>query len=263
MDVDEIRRWDARAVEASRGVVSRVTRGDLQRPTPCAQWNLGQLLAHMTVQHRGFAAAAAGSGPDLANWQPRVSTNPVAAYVSAADAVVEAFARGGVGERRFWLPEISTEFPFPAATAIGFHFLDYAVHSWDVARSIGLDFAPESDVVAAVLPIARLVPDGSDRLRDGAAFAPGVPAEGNAADFGAVLSLLGRSQGWRPAYAPGRVLRRDAGLLPRPSAPVGVGRLRRLSDESLELDGAWRSERSSTHQGRGSRGQGQGRPSDL
>jgi uncharacterized protein (TIGR03086 family) len=205
MNVDEVRRRDARAVQTSVEIVSRVTRGDLQRPTPCAQWNLGQLLAHMTVQHLGFAAAAAGNGPDLANWQPEASANPVAAYGAAAGVVVEAFARDGVGERRFWLPEVSTEFPFPAATAIGFHFLDYVVHSWDVARSLGLDFAPESDMVATVLPIARLVPDGSDRLRDGAAFAPGLPVDRNSADFGAVLSLLGRSPGWRPADPPGRV----------------------------------------------------------
>ncbi|MFC0447220.1 TIGR03086 family metal-binding protein [Rhodococcus jostii] len=205
MDVDEIRRWDARAVEASKDVVSRVTRGDLQRATPCAQWNLGQLLAHMTVQHRGFAAAAAGSGPDLAHWQPRQAADPVSAYVSAADAVVEAFARRRAPDGAFWLPEISTEFPFPAATAVGFHFLDYVVHSWDVARSLGLNFEPESDMVAAVLPIARLVPDGADRLREGAAFAPGLPADDDSADFGAVLSLLGRSPQWRPETALGRV----------------------------------------------------------
>ncbi|TQC44898.1 TIGR03086 family protein [Rhodococcus sp. WS4] len=205
MDVDEIRRWDARAVEASKDVVSRVTRGDPQRATPCAQWNLGQLLAHMTVQHQGFAAAAAGSGPDLQNWQPRASADPVAAYRSAADAVVEAFARHRALGSAFWLPEISTEFPFPAATAVGFHFLDYVVHSWDVARSLGLDFVPESDMVAAVLAIARLVPDGADRLREGAAFAPSLPADRDSADFGAVLSLLGRSPQWRPETALGRV----------------------------------------------------------
>lgn len=32
----------------------------MSRPTPCAGWSLRDLLARMTVQHRGFAAAAAG-----------------------------------------------------------------------------------------------------------------------------------------------------------------------------------------------------------
>ncbi|WP_043826934.1 TIGR03086 family metal-binding protein [Rhodococcus opacus] len=200
MDADEIRRWDARAVQTSVAIVSHVTSRDLQRATPCAQWTLGDLLAHMTVQHLGFAAAAAGSGPDLSRWRPHAAADPVSDYRAAADTVVEAFARDGVGKRQFWLPEISTEFPVPAATAVGFHFLDYVVHSWDVARSLGLDFAPESAMVGVVLPIARRVPDGADRLRAGAAFAPGLTGGAGTADFDTVLSLLGRSPQWHPEY---------------------------------------------------------------
>ena len=51
-------------VLASVDVVSAVTTDDLSRPTPCAGWNLSDLLTHMTVQHRGFAAAAHGLGAD-------------------------------------------------------------------------------------------------------------------------------------------------------------------------------------------------------
>ncbi len=52
-----IRELDARAVRASVDVVSRVRAGDLARATPCSEWTLAELLAHMTVQHYGFAAA--------------------------------------------------------------------------------------------------------------------------------------------------------------------------------------------------------------
>ncbi|MGH7292829.1 MAG: maleylpyruvate isomerase N-terminal domain-containing protein, partial [Myxococcota bacterium] len=45
------------AVLASIDVVDTVRPEDLHLPTPCAGWNLVDLLAHMTVQHRGFAAA--------------------------------------------------------------------------------------------------------------------------------------------------------------------------------------------------------------
>jgi len=51
-----------------------------------------------------------------------------------AEAVLAAFAADGVLKRRFALPEISTAFDFPAAQAISFHFIDYVVHGWDVAR---------------------------------------------------------------------------------------------------------------------------------
>src|SRR5579859_7441834 len=52
-------RLDARAVLASIQIVSQASTADLARPTPCADWTLADLLAHMTAQHNGFAAAAA------------------------------------------------------------------------------------------------------------------------------------------------------------------------------------------------------------
>ena len=48
---------DRRAVRASVDVVSRVAAGDLRRPTPCSEWSLGDLLAHMTAQHILYTAA--------------------------------------------------------------------------------------------------------------------------------------------------------------------------------------------------------------
>jgi hypothetical protein len=60
---------NARAVRASVQIVSQASAADLSRPTPCSDWTLGELLAHMTAQHEGFAAAAAGDGADLVHWQ--------------------------------------------------------------------------------------------------------------------------------------------------------------------------------------------------
>ena len=58
----------------------------------------------------------------------------VAEYIAAAEHVIAAFAEPGVCERGFSLPEIITGVEFPAARAISFHFIDYVVHGWDVAR---------------------------------------------------------------------------------------------------------------------------------
>ena len=72
----------------------------------------------MTVQHRGFAAAAAGSGPDLSAWQPARSENPVGQYAHAAQLVVDAFRDDSVLGRQFWLPQLSDTVSIPAALAI-------------------------------------------------------------------------------------------------------------------------------------------------
>jgi len=133
-------RLDAEAVRASVRVVGLAGPEDLARMTPCAGWMLGDLVAHMTAQHDGFAAAAAGEGADPTRWQPGEPVrDPVGEYEAAAGRVLAAFAADGVLDRPFTLPEINPELRFPAPQAIGFHFIDYVVHGWDVARSLGLD----------------------------------------------------------------------------------------------------------------------------
>lgn len=189
---------DRRAVAESVWVVSTVGPADLGRPTPCAQWTLGDLIAHMTVQHHGFAAAARGTGADPQVWEVApLGDDPVAAYTAAADEVVAAFAEPGVAEARFALPEFSTEATFRGTRAIGFHFLDYVVHAWDVASAqrVTLDLPP--DLVRAALPIAEAVPDGPGRSKPGAAFAPRRTAAPDATDLDRLLALVGRSPDWR------------------------------------------------------------------
>src|ERR1700751_4741727 len=74
---------DARAVRASVQVVSQATTADLARPTPCSDWTRAELLAHMTAQHHGFAAAAAGNGANLVHWQTGAPVaDPVGEYAA-------------------------------------------------------------------------------------------------------------------------------------------------------------------------------------
>jgi uncharacterized protein (TIGR03086 family) len=194
---DDIRKLNRRAVQASVEVVARVTAEDLDRPTPCSAWSLGELLAHMTVQHRGFAAAAAGRGADPAVWQAGpAAADPVAAYAEAADAVLAAFAEDGAADTQFALPEIATAMTFPGRQAMAFHLVDYVVHGWDVARSIGVGFEPDPEVLAVALKVARAVPDGPGRLEPGSAFRPAVPTPGQAGALDQIVALLGRSPDW-------------------------------------------------------------------
>ena len=192
----EIVGLDARAVRVSVQVVSQASVADLARPTPCADWTLAELLAHMTAQHNGFAAAAAGDGADLVHWQTGAPVaDPVGEYAAAAERVMAAFAAAGVLAGEFVLPEISPKLRFPAVEAIGFHFVDYVVHGWDVARALGLGYDLEPDVLAAAVSIAQAVPDGERRRRPGAAFAPRVAAtSGGVLDQ--IVALLGRRPDW-------------------------------------------------------------------
>jgi uncharacterized protein (TIGR03086 family) len=187
---------DAQAVRASVDLVARATAADLDRPTPCDGWTLRDLLAHMTVQHDGFAAAARGDG-DLARWQARPGgDDPVVGYGAAAGRVLGAFAADGVLDREFPLPEIRPGLPFPARQAIGFHFVDYVTHSWDVARTLGLPVSFEPALLDRALAVAAAVPGGEARLAPGAAFGPEV-AWSAPGQLSQLVALLGRSPDWQ------------------------------------------------------------------
>ncbi len=195
-------------MQASVDVVSLVTADDLALATPCAGWTLADLLAHMTVQHRGFAAAARGHGDDEAVWRTdtvaaAVAADPAGTYAEAATEVLDAFAGADVLDAPFALPELGPVAAFPGAMAIGFHHVDYVVHGWDVARTLGRSYELPDDVVVAALPMAFVVPDGDFRTAEGAVFGPVVKSPGQSGDLDRILAHLGRSPQWTPPVVAG------------------------------------------------------------
>jgi uncharacterized protein (TIGR03086 family) len=196
MTIPDLRAQHMRTAEATIEVVSRLTTDDLTRPSTCADWTLADLLAHMTVQNHGFAAAAEGRGADLAIWQVGpLGPDPVADHTAATEQVIAAFAADGVLERPFALPEL-TDQPIPAAQAISFHFVDCVVHGWDVARTVGLPWELDADLLDAALPIVEAVPDGDFRTQPGAAFRPVLPSVPGEGTLDRILRRLGRSPAW-------------------------------------------------------------------
>jgi uncharacterized protein (TIGR03086 family) len=191
---------DAQAVRESVRLVARATAQDMVRPTPCPDWTLHGLLTHMTTQHYGFAAAAKGDG-DPAQWRSRqLGADPVAAYRTSADHVLEAFAEDGVLDREFPLPEFKRGLMYPARQAISFHFVDYVVHAWDVAKALGETVNFDLTLLDAAHSVARAVPDGDARAEPGAAFAPGMAWPGKER-LDQVVALLGRSPAWQSPAA--------------------------------------------------------------
>ena len=199
MGVDEISRMrelDRAAVLGAAAVACRVRAADLRRGTPCAGWTVADLLSHLSVQHRGFAAAARGAGGDLAVWSPQPpAPDPVADFLAATSEVLTAFGADGVRGRGFRLPEISATVEFPAARAISFHFIDYVVHGWDLARSIGTGLDLDQPVLDAAWEVARQVPDTA-RDRPGSPFGPRMVVPPGAPLLERIVAELGRAPDW-------------------------------------------------------------------
>jgi uncharacterized protein (TIGR03086 family) len=200
--LDRMRGLDRAAVLAAAAVACRIRSVDLGRPTPCDGWDVADLLSHLSIQHRGFAAAARGEGGDLAVWASRpAAPDPVAGFLAATADVLTAFGADGVGDRPFQLPEISPTMEFPAAQAMTFHFIDYVVHSWDLARSIGTRPGLDQPVLASAWTVAQQIPDSS-RGRPGSPFAARVAVPADAPLLDRIVAELGRSPDWEPSAAP-------------------------------------------------------------
>lgn len=195
--IPDLRVEDTLAVRISMVLAEKVRPEDLDRPTPCADWDVAALLVHMSAQHRGFAAAAAGRGSSMPEWRTRpVAGDPVADYALACNEVIAAFAPDDVPERLFALPEFGPDVRVPGRQAISFHLIDYVVHAWDIARSIGAPFTVPAGLLRTAQSIAEAVPDGDFRLAPGAAFAPRLPTPSDADPLARIVTLLGRSPSW-------------------------------------------------------------------
>ncbi|WP_030563712.1 TIGR03086 family metal-binding protein [Streptomyces aureocirculatus] len=178
-------------LEAVR-VVDLAKDDDWQRDTPCAGWDLRRLVAHMAAQHRGFAAAAHGAGQEASHWrEPQDMGEPARVHLEAATEVLDAFAEPGVTEREFVLPDLGRT--FPGLQAIAFHFIDYVVHAWDVAVTLGVDLRLSDEVRGAALAVARLVPADPEYRAPGSAFGPALAVPDGSAPLEEALRLLGRS----------------------------------------------------------------------
>lgn len=196
---DTVRALDRRAVLRSAEIVAQVREDQWDAPTPCGDWTLRRLLAHMTAQHLGFAAAAEGTSADPAVWREHPLDDPGRAYAESVERVLGAFAADGVLDRAFVLPEIHPRATFAAPRAIGFHFVDYVVHGWDVAAALGIPAEYDDDLVAGAAEVAvREVPLGPSRERPGAGFRAPFELTGHASAEDRLLAFLGRDPRWSP-----------------------------------------------------------------
>lgn len=187
MTVDELRTLHRQAIGEVRPFVRQVDTGDLGRQTPCAGWDLSQLLAHMVGQHRGFAAAVTAGSTARSAYAPEPFDQ--AKWAESVDALLAAFA-GARDDDRILEVELHPTERLPLEFVISAQLLDTVVHTWDVASALDLTYTPSPQLVAPILAMAERIPDGANRTGPDAAFAPALPP--SESDWGRLLALLGR-----------------------------------------------------------------------
>ena len=181
------------AVDGASLLVERVRSEDLGLATPCGEWTLGDLLAHMIGQHRGFALAVSDHDAPKSAYEP-VTFDP-SSWTESVSALLAAFDHAVLDDTAV-LIEVRPN-PLPITWIVSAQTLDTAVHTWDIAQALGQWFEPSAEITAAVADLAATIPDGQGRERSDAAFGHALSADGSV--WERTLAYLGRDPHGTPA----------------------------------------------------------------
>jgi uncharacterized protein (TIGR03086 family) len=188
----------ANALTGFRDLVEGVPDDRWSAPTPCPEWNVRELVNHMTGNNLFVSTLLRGkprpSPEELAAFRARdfLGSDPIAAFELSADELNAAFASPGALDRLIVMP-IGT---VPGAEVVGLRLTETVVHGWDLASATSQPTSFDEQQLTGALDFTRrtlgnLPP--SNR-----AFGPKMTARPDATLLQQLLALLGRDPAWKP-----------------------------------------------------------------
>ena len=148
------------ATEEFRQRLALVGPSNWVRSTPCPDWNVAYLAAHVVGGNR-FAVSILGGlnasdAMDGVMSAPQLGDDALGAWVTTSAAQRAAFRADGALERR-------VDHPLGYITGrkfLEFRVFDMTIHAWDMARALGADENIGPELVDEVLAIVDSGPPG-------------------------------------------------------------------------------------------------------
>jgi uncharacterized protein (TIGR03086 family) len=159
---------------------------DWSRPSPVDGWTARDVVGHLVEWLPGFVSRAG------VNLTPvSVDDDPVKAWRRRADEVQQVLDERG--EETFSSPMFGD---MPLGSAINqFYTNDIWMHSWDLARALGVDIDLGEERCAAAL--TGMTPM-EEVIRNSGQFGPRVPVPDDAPAQDRLIGFIGRDPYWRP-----------------------------------------------------------------
>lgn len=187
-----------RAISFTLGILPNVSPAAFSRPTPCREWELGQLLAHLNDSFTALQEAIHGGQVGLSPVAGRA--DPAALVASLRDPAGRLLgACAGTGG------DVVSVADCPLATSIVTcaGAVEIAVHGWDVAQASGPPRAIPPLLAEELLLLSPLLVTDADRP---VRFAAPVTAAPHASPSDRLVAFLGRrpaDKGHAPGYGRG------------------------------------------------------------
>jgi uncharacterized protein (TIGR03086 family) len=186
----------AGAITYALGACAQVAPGEMTRPTPCTEWDLAALLAHLAASMSDLESAIRTGHLDLElNGGPGTAGQPAAGGDGgdpvealrdrAANLLVSCYAHHGPG--RFVLVG---DLPLPTVVVACTGAVEIAVHGWDVSAARGRGGPIPPALATRMLGMCPLLVASRAGL-----FAPPVEVSPQASPGDRLVAYLGRHPG--------------------------------------------------------------------
>jgi uncharacterized protein (TIGR03086 family) len=164
-----------RAGSGAAAMAAQVRPEQLALATPCTEWDVAALIAHLQAG-TGYLLAALG-----------LAAEPGTDYGAAVDRCVRALRTPGALERTCVSP---AGFEWSVAEATAGTAMDQLVHTWDLAVAIGADRTLDPELVDAI--VATFLPHMPDIGREAGIVGPEVTVAPGAPAQDRLLGAMGR-----------------------------------------------------------------------
>src|SRR5205085_1288717 len=144
--------------------VAQVRANHLALPTPCSEWTVRTLLAHVIGGDHAYVALLHGSNAEkfralLAGFE--VGDDPHTRFQRSAAEVIAAFGEPGALERTVQHPMGGVS----AVQLLGMRVTEWTIHGWDLARALNADDSLDAELIEWGCCIARVRAAESSKSR--------------------------------------------------------------------------------------------------
>jgi uncharacterized protein (TIGR03086 family) len=160
------------ALDQTADVLAAIPSDKMSEATPCGDWAVSSLIAHVVAAPGNFMMMARGESPDWSK-EPPLPSDWTAEFRAGADELLATWK----------------QVDDPAAQGVDWQIAEFAVHTWDLARATGQSTDLDPRVAQRGLGFMSAALTSENR---GEAFGPPVEISDESSVYDKLAAFAGR-----------------------------------------------------------------------
>ena len=186
------RRTLAEAYDNAARIIAGISPDQTSHRTPCAEYDVSELVDHLVEAGRRAAALGHGQAPPPGDASVHVPLDEAADAVRmSARVATEAWADDSCLSATQTMP---WGVDYPGSTLLDMYIVELAVHAWDLAAATGQSDRLSPRLAQPALDAARgwLLPEFRNLVAPGSPYASEIEVGSQAADWDQLVAFMGR-----------------------------------------------------------------------